>query len=129
MDGYAIPAVNETPCTFDIRGEIRTGERAPDMPSDGAVRIFTGAMVPGGAFAVLPREHAEESADTIHLSAGLEIREGQHIRRAGENGTPGDSLCEPGCLITPPVLSVIASSGHGANVRVHQRLRDRKSVV
>ena len=123
MDGYAIPAVDGPPRTLEIRGEIRTGERAADMPSDGAVRIFTGAMVPRGAFAVLPREHVVEGADTIHLPAGLDIRKGQHIRRAGENGTTGDTLCEPGRLVTPPVLSAIASSGHGTHVCVHQQLR------
>jgi len=123
MDGYAVGAVSGTPCILDIHGEIRTGESAPEMPSDGALRIFTGAMVPAGAFAVLPREHVEERARTIHLPAGLDIRAGQHIRRAGENAAAGATLCEPGHLVTPPVLSAIASSGHGASVRVHRRVR------
>ncbi|MEQ9617105.1 MAG: molybdopterin molybdotransferase MoeA [Phycisphaerales bacterium] len=123
MDGYAIPSIGETPCTLEIQAEVRTGERAPEMPRNAAVRVFTGAMVPAGAFAVLPREQVVENADTIDLPARLGIRAGQHIRRAGENGAAGITLCDPGRLITPPVLSAIASSGHGQRVTVHRRLR------
>jgi molybdopterin molybdotransferase len=86
------------------------------------MRVFTGAMVPPGADAVIPREQLLEVVDQIVLSTERGVRTGQHIRRRGENGMPGQPLAGPGCTITPPMLAAAASCGKTA-LRVHRRVR------
>jgi molybdopterin molybdotransferase len=122
MDGYAVRLAEVARGTLPIRGEVQAGRPAEAMPAGAAVRIFTGAMIPPGAEAVIPREQVIEQEDHIDLPDGISVQEAQYIRRCGENGRPGRVLAEPGRLITPPVLAAIAACGMTA-VRVHRVLR------
>ncbi|MCP4466124.1 MAG: molybdopterin molybdenumtransferase MoeA, partial [Halieaceae bacterium] len=54
MDGYAIRMTQASQTrTLPILGESAAGSPAPEMPSDGVLRIFTGAIVPQGCDAVI----------------------------------------------------------------------------
>lgn len=122
MDGYAIRLADRAHTTLPIAGEVRPGLPAPPLTLHSALRIFTGAMIPSGADAVIPREHLHEAADHIRIPDDLTLTPGQHIRRRAENAQEGATVAAPGRLLTPPRLAAAASSGH-TTLTVHLRIR------
>jgi molybdopterin molybdotransferase len=125
MDGYAVRSADITPV---MRGEpvklrvvatIAAGEFAPRALKRGeAMRIMTGAPIPGGADSVIRKE------DTDGGSQKVEIREARdvwkNIRDAGEDYQKGDLLAKRGSPVRPALLGVLASSGI-ATVQVFRR--------
>jgi len=113
MDGYAIRTPLPSGGTLRVLGDALPGRPAPSMPSnpDAAIRIFTGAPVPQGATAVVQRERFNEHAETVTLHHDAEVREGANIRRKGENGQPGETVCRAGQPIGPGVLGAVCSCG------------------
>jgi molybdopterin molybdotransferase len=122
MDGYAVGSTTTTGNTLPVTGEVFIGQPPPAMPSDAALRIFTGGPVPQGCYAVIPREQVEERTDAIHLPPDLIVKPGQHIRRCGENGQAGEIIVGQGTAITPNVIAALAACGI-AEPCVHQRVR------
>lgn len=122
MDGYAVRLADLNRSALPVRSEVSAGSRAMEMPHGAAVRIFTGAMVPAGADAVIQREHVVESPSEIQFPQALEVKPGQHIRRAGENAAAGAVMAAAGRCITAPVHAAMASCGW-AEVAVHRRVR------
>lgn len=121
-DGYALRIADATKGTVPVHASIQAGQQARDIPEGAAIRIFTGAAVPTQADAVVPREQVGEEGPCIGLPGHLEIRDGQHIRRRGENGRAGDLAVEPGRVIDGPVLASLAAVGM-TQVHVHRRVR------
>ncbi|HET9592870.1 MAG TPA: gephyrin-like molybdotransferase Glp [Solirubrobacterales bacterium] len=136
MDGYALRAVDtegEQP-RLRLAGESRAGHPAEVAVGEGeAIWISTGAMVPEGADAVLPVEDTSEEdgqAAPSGVSPGKEryvvlarpAREGENIRRAGEDVEEGDVLIPPGRQLRAPEVGVLAAAGV-AEVEVAQRPR------
>ncbi len=113
MDGYAIRMTQANQkATLPIRGESAAGAPAPEMPSDGVLRIFTGAIVPPGCDAIVKREDTVESGSEIQLKLDpSEIFEGQHIRRAGENAPKGSTVLRPGIEINGAHKATMANFG------------------
>lgn len=113
MDGYAIRMPVPPGGTLRVLDEALPGRPAPALvtDADAAIRIFTGAPVPQGATTVVQRERFEEHADTVTLHQDAEVREGANIRRKGENGQPGETVCRAGQPIGPAVLAAICSCG------------------
>lgn len=113
MDGYAIRmtrAFHTT--TLPVVGESAAGSPAPEMPSAGVLRIFTGAIVPPDCDAVIKREDTEELGSEVRLKLEpTEITEGQHIRRAGENALEGSTVLEPGIEINGAHKATMANFG------------------
>ena len=85
-----------------------------------AHRIMTGAPVPAGATAVVPVEHTDAATDIVAIRAPA--KEGQHIRRAGEDVTAGTTVLRAGQVATPAVLGLAAALGI-AELAVHPRQR------
>lgn len=113
MDGYAIrmTQVSQT-TTLPILGESAAGSAAPEMPSDGVLRIFTGAIVPRGCDAVIKREDTEDLGSEIRLTLDpTAISIGQHIRRAGENASKGSTVLQPGIEINGAHKATMANFG------------------
>ncbi|MCB8901318.1 MULTISPECIES: molybdopterin molybdotransferase MoeA [unclassified Streptomyces] len=106
MDGFAVSG----PGPWRIRGTARAGTpwRGELGPGDG-VEISTGALVPSGAVAVLPKELA--SFDDGRLFGPAQA-EGRHIRRTGEDAEPGDRLAPAGTRISPALIGLAAVCGH-----------------
>ncbi len=120
MDGYALSgsetfgADSYTPLEFTV-----IGESLPARPFAGhvgpgqAVRIMTGAPLPGGADAVVQAEIAQEVTD----AAGRRVRvtepvpPGRHVGRRGEDIEPGSVLLRAGRRLRPQDLGVLASVG------------------
>ncbi len=86
MDGYAVRSADlagEVRALM-VEGESRTGGDAPPPLAEGtASRIFTGAMIPPGADAVVMQEDVTREGDVARFSRVP--RAGDHIRRRGED--------------------------------------------
>ena len=123
MDGYAVRAadVAQVPAALALRGESRAGEPSSHVVGPGeAVRIFTGAVVPEGADAVVIQEDTDRDGDTVHVSEAAAV--GANIRITGEVIRAGAPLLEPGARMHPGEIAFAASHGH-AVVAVHRRPR------
>ena len=113
MDGYALRAedVRLVPVTLEVVDEVRAGqwpERAIE-PGE-AVRIMTGAVVPGGASAVqqLERTNALRGRKVEVLAP---VKTGANIARRGSEGRAGERVLARGLLIDAAVAGVLASVG------------------
>ncbi len=111
MDGYAVRAadVATAPAKLALQGESAAGR-----PYDGTlrpgctVRIFTGAQIPAGADAVIMQEDAARDGEAVEFR--VVPRVGQHIRRAGLDFAAGQTLLEPGRLLTARDVGLIAAT-------------------
>jgi molybdopterin molybdotransferase len=119
MDGWAVRAT-DTPGTLRIVGESAAGHGfAGDLQAGDAVRIFTGAPVPGGADAVVIQEDAARDGDKVTVPATLS---GRHVRGAGMDFHADQTLLAPGVRLDPWRLALAAAAGH-ADVDVARRPR------
>jgi molybdopterin molybdotransferase len=77
------------------------------------IRILTGAPVPGTVEAVVMKEvckeKREDQLETIDVCASARI--GENIRLQGEEIEAGATVLQPGTVVTPPVLGLIATLG------------------
>jgi len=134
MDGYALRSADSasaseaTPVVLDVSGDVAAG-RAPAarVERGAAMRIATGARVPGGADAVVPveltapadaqgRPAGERSRDAggplpvaILLSAAVEP--GASIRARGSDLRADERVLEAGSLVSPAAIAVAAGVG------------------
>jgi molybdopterin molybdotransferase len=122
MDGYALrgaetAGANEYgPLAFSVLGQALPGQPfAGEVPANAAVRIMTGAPVPGGLDAVLPAEYATEQQGRIEVTAP--VAPGQHVGRRGEDLQQGKPALNAGRRLRPQDVGLLASLGFAeANV-------------
>ena len=112
MDGYALHTddCGRSGVRLMVRGEQPAG---PDLgltvqPGQ-AVRIFTGAPLPGGTAAVVMQEDAVRSGGAIVLTEPA--APGEFIRRAGSDLCRGQWIARRGQRITPALAGLIAAQG------------------
>lgn len=104
MDGYAVRGAGP----WVVVGAVLAGSGLAEPLQDGqAYAIVTGAAVPPGTTAVLPDEQATRVGEKV----GGSIEPGRHIRRTGEECTPGELLLPAGTLINPQVIGLAATLG------------------
>jgi molybdopterin molybdotransferase len=124
MDGYAVryaDLASQGDSGLQVIGTALAGAPFTSQVGPGtAVRIMTGAVVPEDADCVVMQEHTEAAGDRVRIAPGQ--KSGQNIRQAGEDLRTGAPVLEPGRLLTPADLGVIASLGIG-EVTVRRRLR------
>lgn len=118
MDGYAVVAEDisgataQQPVHLPVAEDIPAGRTDPLTLKPGtAHRIMTGAPLPTGATTVIPVESTNAATDTVEIRASA--KEGQHIRRAGEDVTAGTTVLRAGQVITPAALGLAAALGLG----------------
>ena len=128
MDGYAVRAADltgaskESPAALKVTGEVLAGMLPDRAVGQGeAIRITTGAPVPEGADAVVIQENTEREGDASLRVFSAETV-GANIRRAGEDVKPGESVLEPGCVLGPRQLGLLALLGRSV-VQVRRRPR------
>lgn len=110
MDGYALDARDApTGASLPVEGESRCGALPGPLAAHKAMRIFTGAPLPAGANAVAPQETVERTGNTIRLLEG--VREGQHVRHAGEDIARAQILFERGQRLRFWDLPALAAAG------------------
>jgi molybdopterin molybdotransferase len=123
MDGYAVRAreTEGAPRTLEVIGESRTGGPTPPPLAEGsAMRIFTGAVMPGGADAVVIQE------DTTTLGSRVTIREeakpGAWVRPRGSDLACGTTMLARASRLGPGEIGILAAQGI-SSVTVYRRPR------
>jgi molybdopterin molybdotransferase len=118
MDGYAVvaddvaAATPEQPVLLPVAEDIPAGRTDSLTLKPGtAHRIMTGAPLPKGATAVVPVEATDGATDTVAIRASA--KDGQHVRRAGEDVTAGSTVLRAGQVLTPAALGLAAALGLG----------------
>ncbi len=109
MDGFAVRMEMLQSSACKVVGAAQAGAPPIDMPRNGCVSIFTGALVPTGADAVVIREDTDESqaGQVTWLDRAKQVQAGANIRRRGENGKQGEPVLEAGTRVTAAALSAI----------------------
>jgi len=90
------------------------------VPPGHALRILTGALVPGGVDTVVLQEDCTVSHD--HVAFAALPKPGANTRRAGEDVAQGALALPRGHVLRPPDLALLAAVGC-AEVSVFARLR------
>jgi molybdopterin molybdotransferase len=125
MDGYAVDTSTLTaglPGRLRIAGTVAANRTVghPVLQHGCTFRILTGAPIPAGADAVVVQEDVEREGDHIFLSRAP--KQGDNIRRRGEDVLAGETLLEAGTLMGPVQAGVAAALGH-PGLRMFRRLR------
>lgn len=120
MDGYAVHGadVAQAGARLRVTGEIAAGHifEATVGPGE-AVRIMTGAPVPAGADTIVRFEDARQDGDWVEVSKAYPP--GKNVRPAGEDVRAGQVVLEPGQVLRPQEIGMLAAVGrlHAAVVR------------
>ena len=118
VDGYAFAHADLAPVDFALAAHRElpvSGRAAAGHPLKGpaapgtAVRIFTGAVMPGGCDTVVMQEDVELANGRVSIPRGLKT--GANVRKAGEDVRAGEALFQPGHLVRPQDLAALASVG------------------
>lgn len=125
MDGYAVHAANhdnDAEKHFEVVDESLAGRPAThELSTPGeAIRVFTGAVMPEGADAVVLQEDVARRGDTI--ATAEPIQRHQHVRHRGHDVRRGAALCHPGTRLSHFHLTWFAACGI-EQVTVSRRIR------
>ncbi|WP_404786514.1 gephyrin-like molybdotransferase Glp [Altericista sp. CCNU0014] len=115
MDGYAVRTTDlttcsaESPVALEIAMEIPAGYHPPQGIAPGqAARIFTGAMMPPGADAVVIQERTQREGDRVFI---LERPEPQAwVRAKGDYYRAGAPLLYCGTRLNAPEIAILATA-------------------
>lgn len=127
MDGFGLRALDVAaiPASLPVQGTICAGDTALEPLQAGkAVKILTGAPIPPGVDSVVMKEYCREQDGMVLIQRAA--REGDNIRRTGEEFQPGDEVLPAGIRITPPIVGQLAALGHTTAV---VRRKPRVAVV
>ncbi|MBP7579588.1 molybdopterin molybdotransferase MoeA [Vogesella sp. DC21W] len=122
MDGYAVRSSELKPgVAFEVSQRLPAGSLPSPLLPASVARIFTGAMLPEGADAVVMQEHTSTLPDGRVMFDDV-VRSGLNIRRRGEDITDGSSVLAGGLRLKPAHLGLAASVGV-ASLPVYTQLR------
>jgi molybdopterin molybdotransferase len=115
MDGYAVRAADCAggAARLPVSQRIPAGHVGQPLQPGTAARIFTGALIPPGADAVVMQEMcvAEKTADGDLVQVNHAPQAGAWIRRAGEDIRAGSVILAAGSLLRAQELGLAASVG------------------
>ena len=124
MDGYAVRyqdiagASPSSPRVLGVISQVAAGQMPTQEVSEGsAIRIMTGAPVPGGADTVVPFEDTDEmkrkgkSLSLGEIGILQELPRGSHVRPAGEDVQKDEVVLRKGTPLRPSEIGVLASLG------------------
>ena len=122
MDGYAVRAEDcaSGSATLPVAQRIPAGSVGQPLEPGTAARVFTGALIPPGADAVVMQEQCETVGDSVTVRHAP--RAGEWIRRAGEDVAAGSVILPAGTRLRSQELGLAASVGLAA-LPVLRRLR------
>ncbi|MGV8900151.1 MAG: gephyrin-like molybdotransferase Glp [Burkholderiaceae bacterium] len=122
MDGYAVRAADcaSGAATLTVSQRIPAGHVGKKLQAGTAARIFTGAMIPDGADAVVMQEMCVLDGDKVTINHAPPA--GEWIRRAGEDIRAGSVILPAGTRLRGQELGLAASVGL-ANLPVVRKLR------
>jgi molybdopterin molybdotransferase len=123
MDGWAVRSADLSSSAIVLKeigsafaGRVFSGEVKPGE----CVRVMTGAVMPQGTDTVVVQEVCRADGGRVAVPPGQKA--GQNVRAAGEDIKAGVPVLQPGQLLRPAELGLIASLGIG-EVEVRRRLR------
>ena len=126
MDGYAVRAADcaSGNAVLEVAQRIPAGHVGQPLKAGTAARIFTGAMVPEGADAVVMQEvcTARKDGERDVVTINHAPASGEWIRRAGEDIRAGSTILEAGTRLRAQELGLAASVGL-AQLPVVRKLR------
>ena len=122
MDGYAVRAADcaSGSATLRVSQRIAAGSVGEPLEPGTAARIFTGALIPPGADAVVMQEQCEVVGDSVTVRHAP--RPGEWIRRRGEDVAAGAVILPAGTRLRSQELGLAASVGL-ARLPVRRRAR------
>ena len=122
MDGYAVRAADcaSGAAVLTVTQRIPAGHVGQPLTPGTAARIFTGAMVPGGADAVVMQEQCEAGEGVVTVRHAPQA--GEWIRRTGEDIHAGATILRAGTRLRAQELGLAASVGL-ATLPVVRRVR------
>jgi molybdopterin molybdotransferase len=111
MDGYAVVASScNKGCRLRVIGEQPAGpDRKLQVAAGEAVRIFTGALLPQGADAIVMQE--DVMRDGTDITVNVDVEGGEFVRRRGCDLAEGQMILARGERIRPPTIALLASQG------------------
>jgi molybdopterin molybdotransferase len=124
MDGYAVRALDCAggAATLRIAQRIPAGTVGRPLEPGTAARIFTGALIPQGADAVVMQEQCEAQPGSDQVTVRHAPQPGEWIRRAGEDIVAGSVILPAGTRLRGQELGLAASVGL-ARLPVRRRVR------
>lgn len=122
MDGYAVRAADcaDGAATLTVSQRIPAGHVGQPLLPGTAARIFTGALIPEGADAVVMQEQCEATGNLVTVRHAP--KPGEWIRRAGEDITNGSIILPAGTRLRSQELGLAASVGL-AQLPVRRKLK------
>ena len=125
MDGYAVRVSDvEIGRALPIAQTIAAGHAPLPLAAGSAARVMTGAPIPVGADAVVMREEAVDSDDSVKFNI-VPIK-GDHVRKAGDDVQIGAPVLLPGDSLNAGEIGLIAALGR---TRLAVRRRPRVAIV
>jgi len=117
VDGYAVvspdtaAAGDSIPVFLKLKGRVEMGRTADfSIVSGECAEVPTGAMLPGGADAVIMCEYAEMfGTDGVALGKGAHY--GENVILPGEDAKAGDNLLRRGVKLLPQDIGALAAAG------------------
>ncbi len=113
MDGYALRIADATaPGVWlaERAGLVAAGDPPPSPIAPGeAVRVMTGAPLPGNAEAVVPVEESRREGGRVRFETAP--AEGAHLRRRGESIAAGTALVPAGRRLEGADIALAAMAG------------------
>jgi molybdopterin molybdotransferase len=110
MDGYAVRAADcAAGLPLAISQRIPAGHVPQPLAEGSVARIFTGAMIPPGADAVVMQEQCRAEGDQVTITH--QPQSGEWIRRAGEDIRAGSTILAAGTRLRAQELGLAASVG------------------
>lgn len=116
MDGFALKSAETVgagdynPLSFRVVGASMPGQPFEgDVGTGEAVRIMTGAPVPGGVDAVVPAEYATVRDKLVEITTTVASL--KHIGRTAEDVATGATVLAAGHRLRPQDVGLIASLG------------------
>jgi molybdopterin molybdotransferase len=115
MDGYALRSADaagaspEHPVRLPVSQRIAAGQVGEPLAPGTAARIFTGAMLPEGADAVVMQEATRAEGDAVLLMQAPQP--GEWVRRRAEDIGAGSVILPAGTRLTPQAVGLAASVG------------------
>jgi len=127
MDGYAVRASDTagasaaSPIELPCVGESRAGGDPPaELADRSAMRIFTGAMMPSGADAVVLQEDTTRAGSFVRIRESVRVHE--NVRRQASDLSEGALCCAKGAALGSGEIGLL-SSQDVARVSVFRRPR------
>ncbi|WP_426342912.1 gephyrin-like molybdotransferase Glp [Pseudoduganella sp. S-14] len=122
MDGYAVRSADcaSGNATLTVTQRIPAGHVGQPLLPGCAARIFTGALIPEGADAVVMQEQCEANDGLVTIRHTPKA--GEWIRRTGEDISVGSVILAAGTRLRSQELGLAASIGM-AELNVRRKLR------